>query len=205
MPPVWVAKNNDAGVAIGASIVSAATATEIGDTGVRRQPWANAPFIPGALSDYMNAQFKFFNSSKFSDGNRPIMSGLNYFLTHANRGSDGSGLLGEKKDVHVWLGWLAAYVNGEVNAIETPIGFVPKYDDLKALFAGIDMEYPKSLYNMQFALYIDKIVARIDLQTEAYGKEENLPPQLFTVFKAQKAELLALKDAQGAIVDVEKL
>ena len=88
---------------------------------------------------------------------------------------------------------------------ETPIGFVPKYDDLKTLFAGIDKEYPKSMYDMQFALYLDKIVARIDLQTEAYGKEENLPPQLFTVFSAQKAELLALKDAHGAILDVEKL
>jgi len=205
MPPVWVAKNPDDGVAIGASIVSAATATEIGATGVRRQPWANAPFIPGALADYMDAQFKFFNSDKYTEGNRPIMAGLNYFLTHANRGSDGNGLLGEKKDVHVWLGWLASYVSGEVKAIETPIGFVPLYDDLKTLFAGIDKEYPKSLYDMQFALYIDKIVARIDLQTEAYGKEENLPPQLFTVFNAQKAGLLALKEAQGAIVDVEKL
>ncbi len=153
----------------------------------------------------MTAQFKFFNSNKFSDGNRPIMSGLNYFLTHANRGSDGKGLLGEKKDVHVWLGWLADYANGDVKAIETPIGFVPKYEDLKDLFAGIDKEYPKSLYDMQFALYIDKIVARIDLQTEAYGKEENLPPQLFAVFEAQKAELLALKEAKGAIVDVETL
>ena len=133
------------------------------------------------------------------------MAGLNYFLTHANRGSDGKGLLGEKKDVHVWLGWLAEYVTGNVTAIETPIGFVPKYDDLKTLFAGIDKEYPKSMYDMQFALYIDKIVARIDLQTEAYGKEENLPSQLFEVFAAQKAELTALKDAHGAIVDVEKL
>jgi len=205
MPPVWVAKNNTAGVAVGASIVSAATATEIGATGVRRQPWANAPFIPGALADYMDAQFKFFNSDKYSDGARPIMAGLNYFLTHANRGGDGNGLLGEKKDVHVWLGWLAEYVSGNVTAIETPIGFVPKYDDLKNLFAGIDKEYPKSLYDMQFALYIDKIVARIDLQTEAYGKEENLPGQLFEVFESQKAELTALKEAKGAIVNVETL
>ena len=51
MPPVWVAKNPDQGVVIGACIVSAATATEVGATGVRRQPWANAPFIPGALGD----------------------------------------------------------------------------------------------------------------------------------------------------------
>ena len=37
MPPIWVAKSPDHGVVIGASIVSAATATEVGATGVKRQ------------------------------------------------------------------------------------------------------------------------------------------------------------------------
>ena len=205
MPPVWVAKNNDAGVAIGASIVSAATATEIGASGVRRQPWANAPFIPGALADYMDAQFKFFNSEKLSATGRPIMAGLNYFLTHANRGGDGKGLLGEKRDVKVWLGWLERFSHGDVEAIETPIGHIPKYEDLKALFAEIDKDYPKALYDMQFSLYVDNIVARIDLQTEAYNKEENLPPQLFEVYEAQKAGLLELKNTHGAVVHPDKL
>ena len=205
MPPVWVAKNNDAGVAIGASIVSKATATEIGATGVNRQPWANAPFIPGALADYMSSQFAFFNSSKLSDEGRPILAGLNYFLTHAARGSDGAGLLGEKRDVKVWLGWLELYAHSDVEGIDTPIGVIPKYDDLKKLFGGINKEYPKSLYDMQFAFYVDNIVRRIDLQTEAYGKEENLPPKLFEVYEAQKKELLALKKKYGAIVKVEQL
>ncbi len=205
MPPVWVAKNPDAGVAIGASIVSAATATEIGATGVKRQPWANAPFIPGALVDYMDVQFKFFNSPELNDADRPKMAGLNYFLTHENRGGPGTGLLGEKKDVKVWLGWLERYVHGDVGAIETPIGMIPKYDDLKELFAGIDKEYPKSLYDRQFALYVDNIVARIDLQTDAYSKEEHLPLTLFEVYEQQKAELLALKEKYGPVVEVDQL
>lgn len=205
MPPVWVAKNMDEGVVIGASIVSQATATEIGVTGVRRQPWANAPFIPGALADYMDAQFDFFNSDKISDSGRPIMSGLNYFLTHANRGSSGSGLLGEKRDVKVWLGWLDLFANGDVKAIDSPIGYLPYYEDLKELFASIDKEYPKSLYDMQFALYVDNILNRIDLQTEAYSKEENIPAKLFEVYEQQKAELLALKEKHGSIVTIENL
>lgn len=205
MPPVWVAKTMDAGVAIGASIVSKATATEIGATGVRRQPWANAPFIPGSLADYMKAQFKLFNSSKFTNEGRPIMAGLNYFLTHDARGGSGNGLLGEKKDVKVWLGWLELYAHGDVEAIESPIGMLPKYEDLKKLFDGINKEYPKDLYDMQFALYIDNIVKRIDLQTEAYGKEENLPTELFKVYEEQKKALLALKDKFGAVVSVEQL
>ena len=205
MPPVWVAKNNDAGVAIGASIVSAATATEVGATGVNRQPWANAPFIPGALADYMDAQFKFFNSDRLTNDGRPIMAGLNYFLTHSARGGDGKGLLGEKRDVKVWLGWLERFAHGDVEAIETPIGYIPKYEDLKQLFAEIDKDYPKSLYDMQFSLYVDNIVARLELQTQAYGKEENLPPELFKVYEAQKAGLLALKEKHGAVVHPDNL
>lgn len=205
MPPVWVARTMDEGVVIGASIVSKATATEVGATGVNRQPWANAPFIPGALADYMHAQFVFFNSNTFSSAGRPVMAGLNYFLTHENRGSSGKGLLGEKRDVRVWLGWLELYAHGDVTAIETPIGMVPKYQDLKALFAAIGKEYPHELYLMQFTLYIDNILHRIDLQTEAYSKESNIPTQLFNVYRLQKENLLALKEKYGAQVPVEKL
>jgi len=104
MPPVWVARTSDEGVVIGASIVSATTATEVGAKGeLKRSPWANAPFIPGALGDYMDAQFKFFGSDKIDDSQRPIMAGLNYFLTHEARGGTGKALLGEKRDVKVWL------------------------------------------------------------------------------------------------------
>ena len=205
MPPVWVAKDNDAGVAIGASIVSKATATEIGATGVQRQPWANAPFIAGALADYMDAQFRFFNSDKYAEGARPIMAGLNFFLTEGNRGGEGSALLGEKRDVHVWLGWLAEFADGEVDAIETPIGMMPKYADLERLFSKIDKPYSKALYDKQFALYVDNIVKRIDLQHAAYSQEDNLPSQLFAVYAEQKAGLLALKARHGPIVDIETL
>ena len=203
MPPVWVAKNPDQGVVIGASILSAATATEVGVKGVRRQPWANEPFIPGPLADYMDAQFVFFNSDKLK--NKPIMAGLNYFLTHAARGGEGTELLGEKRDVHVWLGWLERRANGDVDAVETPIGFIPKYEDLKELFKDIDKEYPKELYDKQFALYVDSIIARIDLQEEAYKKEENLPARLFEIYQEQREGLEALKAKYGPVVSVEQL
>ena len=203
MPPVWVARNPDQGVVIGASVLSAATATEVGARGVRRQPWANEPFIPGPLADYMDAQFAFFNSDKLKS--KPIMAGLNYFLTHEARGGKGSGLLGEKRDVKVWLGWLELRAHGDVDAIETPIGFIPRYKDLKELFAGIGKEYPKELYDKQFAFYVDNILARIDLQEEAYMKEQNIPAKLFEIYQEQKKGLEALKAEYGPIVSVEQL
>jgi len=203
MPPVWVARNPDQGVVIGASILSAATATEVGVTGVRRQPWANEPFIPGPLADYMDAQFVFFNSDKLKS--KPIMAGLNYFLTHGARGGEGNRLLGEKRDVKVWLGWLELRAHGDVGAVETPVGFIPKYEDLQELFDGIGKEYPKELYDKQFAFYVDNILARIDLQEEAYRKEKNVPARLFEVYAEQRVGLELLKAKYGAIVSVEQL
>ncbi len=201
MPPVWAARSSDEGVVIGACIVSAATATEVGATGVKRAPWANAPFIPGVLGDYMDAQFKFFGNPKIAANKKPVMAGLNYFLTHEARGGDGKKLLGEKRDVKVWLAWLERRASREVDAIETPIGFIPRYGDLKDLFKSIiDKDYPEDLYVRQFSLYVDNIVFRIDLQLSAYSKETNLPQKLFDILNRQRNALLALKDTFGPVV-----
>ncbi|MCP4682474.1 MAG: phosphoenolpyruvate carboxykinase (GTP), partial [Desulfobacterales bacterium] len=206
MPPVWVAKDPDSGVVIGASILSAATATEVGATGVKRQPWANAPFVAGALADYMNAQFKFFNSDKITE--KPIIAGLNYFLTHAARGGDAGDtrLLGEKRDVRTLLTWLERRSHNEVKAIDTPIGYIPLFEDLKTLFKeNIGKEYSEDFYVRQFSFYIDNIIARIELQEEAYGKEKDCPRRIFEIYKEQKAGLNALKEKYGSVVTPEQL
>jgi phosphoenolpyruvate carboxykinase (GTP) len=206
MPPVWVAKNSDEGVVIGACIVSAATATEVGATGVKRAPWANAPFIPGALGDYMDVQFKFFGNDAIAEEYKPVMAGLNYFLTHESRGGTGKQLLGEKRDVKVWLNWLDRVAHGEVEVIETPIGNLPKYEDLKALFAAIiDKPYDRDLYTKQFSLYVDNIVGRIELQIEAYGKEKGVPQRLFDILAQQRTDLLALKGKYGSVITPDQL
>jgi len=206
MPPVWVAKHPDQGVVIGACIVSAATATEVGASGVRRQPWANAPFIPGALGDYMDAQFQFFSNARIAAENAPVLAGLNYFLTHEARGGNSKKLLGEKRDVKVWMAWLERRAHMDLEAIETPIGYLPNYQDLKALFTAIiGKEYPQDLYEKQFSLYIDNIVARIDLQAEAYSKEKNIPARLFEVLAEQRQGLIALKDRFGSVVTPRQL
>lgn len=206
MPPVLVAKTSDEGVVFGASIVSAATATEVGASGVKRQPWANGAFIPGPLSDYMRMQFTFFNSPDFSDEGRPILAQLNYFLTHEARGGVGKKLLGEKRDVKVWLTWLASRAKGEMKAIETPIGFIPIFEDLKNLFSTIiAKQYSCELYDKQFSLYVDRVLARIELQREAFGKEDNIPQKLFEVYDLWACGLDAIKEKYGPIVTPDQL
>lgn len=199
MPPVWVALSADDGVAIGASILSAATATEVGASGVKRQPWANAPFIPGPLGDYMHLQFTFFNSPKLT--RKPVMAGLNYFLTAEARGGEGKGLLGEKRDVVVWLSWLERYAHDEVGAIQSPIGGLPRYGDLEQLFGRlIGKEYSRALYDRQFALYLENLIARIELQQSAYAQEAGLPPRIFEVYDRQRSGLRTLMKRFGTVV-----
>jgi phosphoenolpyruvate carboxykinase (GTP) len=206
MPPVWVATSMDHGVVIGASILSAATATEVGAKGVNRQPWANAPFIPGPLGDYMEAQFLFWNSAKFSEAGRPILAGLNYFLTQGARGGEGGKLLGEKRDVKVWLSWLERFAHGDVRAIATPIGHIPRYEDLRALFTDlIGKEYPAALYARQFSFYVDNILGRLALQEAAYRKDLTIPARLFEVYAEQRAGLEALRAKYGPIVHPDRL
>jgi phosphoenolpyruvate carboxykinase (GTP) len=206
MPPVWAAQNPDEGVVIGACIVSAATATEVGATGVKRAPWANAPFIPGSLAEYMNAQFKFFGNEKIAQDKKPVMAGLNYFLTDKARGGTSTKLIGEKRDVKVWLAWLERLAHNEVDVIKTPVGNLPTFDDLKNLFKTIiDKEYTEELYVKQFSLYIDNIVSRIDMQLEAYGKEPDIPEKLFEILKAQKEGLAALRNTYGSVVTPSQL
>jgi phosphoenolpyruvate carboxykinase (GTP) len=154
----------------------------------------------------MKTQFEFFNSAKFNDAGRPILAGLNYFLTHEARGGEGTKLLGEKRDVKAWLTWLAKFAHGEVEGIETPAGLIPKYDDLKSIFASaIDKEYARDLYDRQFSIYIDKIQTRIDLQREAFGKEKDLPGKLFEVYDQWSSDLAALKAKYGPIVKPDQL
>ena len=201
MPPVWVAPDSDHGVVIGACIVSAATATEVGASGIKRAPWANAPFIPGALGDYMDAQFRFFGNATIQKSFQPVMAGLNYFLTDNARGGITNRLLGEKKDVKVWLAWLERYAHQEADCIETPVGNLPLYRDLAPLFEEIiDKPYPKDLYDRQFSLYVDNIIARIELQEAAYTKEENIPGRLFEILAQQKEMLEAWKQTKGSVI-----
>ena len=154
----------------------------------------------------MEAQFVFFNSAKIAEDKRPILAGLNYFLTEEARGGTSKKLLGEKKDVKAWMAWLERRAHKEIDAIETPMGYIPRYEDLKKLFKDrIDKEYPQDLYVKQFSLYVDKILARIDMQEEAYRKETHIPEKFYEILKAQRQALLELKAKFGSVVTPEQL
>ncbi len=201
MPPVVAALTPEEGVIFGADIASATTLTEVGAKGeIKRSPWANAPFFLGALGDYMDGQFKFFTNKRLKE--QPVLASLNYFLTEAARGGTTSKLLGEKRDVTVWLTWLARLANKEVKGIRTPIGLIPSFEEISEIFKELipNKIYTKELYDKQFSLYVDNIIARIDMQVEAYKKEDNIPKIYFETQAKKKAKLEGLKAEKGSIV-----
>jgi len=94
--------------------------------------------------------------------------------------------------------WMEGRIHGEYGKIETPIGFIPKYDDLKSLFRKIfDKEYTKEEYNSQFALRIDKLLARLDRIEGAYQEEEDIPQKFSDHVSQQRIRLQKAKQKTG--------
>ena len=109
--------------------------------------------------------------------------------------------------MRVWLAWLARLANNEVTGIKTAIGIIPTFEEVNAIFNELipDKGYTTELYNKQFALYVDNIIARIDMQVEAYKKEANVPEIYFETQTTKRARLQALKSEKGSVVIPDQL
>jgi phosphoenolpyruvate carboxykinase (GTP) len=155
----------------------------------------------------MQSQFGVFNNEKLKE--KPLMAGLNYFLTDKARGGESDKLLGEKQDVKVWLAWLERFKHGEAEAVDTPIGEIPTYEKLKDLFNElIDKNYTKSLYDKQFSLYLGNIISRLKYQMEEYGKiksSQKIPDLYFTELQAQIDKLNRLQAEYGDVITPDQL
>ena len=182
------------GVYVGATIESETTATIIGATGQRKSsPMANMDFVIVPLSLYLTNHLKF--GAKLE--RCPKVFSTNYFLKNA----DGQ-YLNEKTDKRVWALWAEGRVHGDYEAIETPVGYIPKYEDLKVLFDGAfdDRDYTLEEYNEQFAIRTDKYLEKVDRMEELYSTEENMPEEFWAVLKSQRENLKALAEKHGKAV-----
>jgi len=183
--PVYESLSWSHGVYIGAVVESETTTAIIGQAGVRRHdPMANIDFLVVPLALYIKNHLAF---GEMLD-KPPRIFHTNYFLKE-----DGK-FLNSKLDKKVWLMWMEGRVHNEFEAIETPIGFIPKYDDLHKLFKEIfNREYSKKDYEKQFSIKISKIIKKLERMRRIYSKEEDLP-QVFLQHLIQ--EETRLRDAQ---------
>jgi phosphoenolpyruvate carboxykinase (GTP) len=95
----------------------------------------------------------------------------------------------------------------DVDAIKSPAGFIPMYEDLKKLFAKVmKKEFTIEDYNNQFLIRIPQNVAKIDRIVEIYtNKIHGAPKVIFEVLKAEKERFLELKVKSGDYVTPDKL
>lgn len=160
--PIAEALTWEHGVFLGATVESETTAATIGQEGVRtHDPMANKDFISVPLATYLENHINFVKGLK----EVPTIFATNYFLKNA----EGKFLNG-KLDKKVWILWAEGRVNGDYDAIETPIGRIPKYEDLKALFKEqLNQDYTKEAYDQQFSIRISKYLEKMDRMTQAFS------------------------------------
>ena len=211
MPTIVMAHDWMSTVVHGAIIRSATTATEIGaDGSEKRSPFANEAFFPGPLAHYINHYKAFGENEDIKEENLPSGFQVNYWLHKSGRGSlapgEPDGLIGEKRDTKVWMRIMALMHQGKVETIWTPIGRIPKYQDLKKLFSEIiDKEYSKDLYTKQFSLYTDNLISRVDQSIIEFSKEKGMDDAFFDILSTWRTDLVALKATVGPIVTPDQM
>jgi phosphoenolpyruvate carboxykinase (GTP) len=172
----------------GAALESETTAATLGKEGVRTfNLMSNLDFLSIPLGRYIQNNLDFANDVD----NPPLIFSVNYFL----KGKDGKYLNG-MADKKVWILWAELRVNGDVDALETPTGLIPKYEDLAKLFKEhLDTEYTKDDYVRQFTIRIPENFAKLDRVEKIYKEKVSDTPQiLFDTFAEARKRL---KEAQG--------
>jgi phosphoenolpyruvate carboxykinase (GTP) len=183
-PPVFESFNWAHGViTIASSLESETTAATLGKEGVRKfNLMANLDFLSIPPEKYIQNHLDFARDLK----NPPLIFGVNYFL----RDEKGDYLNG-MQDKRVWLKWMELRVHKEVGAIKTPLGFFPKYEDLKRLFKEfLAKDYKEEDYLKQFTLRVPENLAKVKRVREiCKGKIPDAPPLLFKILEEQEKRL----------------
>ncbi len=190
--PVEQAYNWTEGIILkGASLESETTAATLGAEGVRTfNLMSNLDFLSIPLGRYIQNNLDFAAGI----GNPPSVFSVNYFL----RGRDGNYLNG-MADKLVWMLWAELRVNGDVDAIATPTGLIPKYEDLAKLFRdNLKKEYSEVNYVEQFTIRVPGNLAKLDRVEKVYReKVADCPQILYDTYNEVRARLKAAAEKYG--------
>ncbi|MEL9915025.1 MAG: phosphoenolpyruvate carboxykinase (GTP) [Thermoplasmatales archaeon] len=192
-PPVCESLSWDHGVVNkGASIESESTAATLGKVGVRTfNAMSIMEFMSVDLGKYLRNYLDFGKKLK----KKPLIFGVNYFLKENGK------YLNEKVDKAVWLKWMELRIHGEVGAILTPIGYIPKYEDLKVLFKNVlGKDYSKEDYEKQFSIRTQKLIDKNKRIREIYSSIKTTPQEVFRELDDEISRLSEAKKKYGDVI-----
>jgi phosphoenolpyruvate carboxykinase (GTP) len=166
------------GVFMGSNISSERTAAAEGTVGeLRRDPFAMLPFCGYNMADYFGHWLKVGQKLRFDRA--PRIFQVNWF----RKGSDGRFLWPGFGDNARVIDWIIRRIDGSVPAVDSPIGRLPRTEDLNV--DGIDVS-PEDLDQL-FAIDRDSWLREADLTEEFYETFDGRVPAPL------QAELSALR------------
>ena len=185
-------------IAYGASLETETTFAIIGKEGVPEiNMMSIQDFISIPLGKNVHNNLDFGRKLK----KQPIIFGVNYFLREVGNGK----YLNSPQDKHVWLKWMELRVHGEVDALMTPTGYIPKYEDLRRLFKQVlRKDYAKEDYVKQFTIRVPENLAKIERVQRFY--QENVtdtPLELFGILYLQRTRLSEAREKYGDYISPE--
>jgi phosphoenolpyruvate carboxykinase (GTP) len=168
MPLVYQAFNWSAGVYVGATMGSEQTAAATGAVGVvRRDPMAMLPFCGYHMGDYFRHWIKI--QKHLSE--TPRIFNVNWFRKDSNGKFIWPGF---SENMRV-LKWIVDRAHGRAMGRETPIGWMPRYDDIE--WKGLDFD--KSRFDELQAFDGKAWRSEVIQHEELFiGLHDHLPPEI---------------------------
>ncbi len=168
IPLVYQAFNWIHGVYVGATLSSETTAASLGETGVvRRDPMAMLPFIGYNIRDYFVHWFRMRKQMR----DCPRIFHVNWFR------KDSSGQFiwpGFGENMRV-LKWIVGRCQGQAYAVETPLGWMPRDQDIDLAGLNILPENLRALQDVDLEGFKSEVLGQEELFLKLAG---DLPKEM---------------------------